>query len=231
MSRLLRILMPLVAYVCVGTVISAALGYGYLRSTGKLTDDVMFRILALVHGVDLEALAQEGAVTVEDTPPEEPSFAQQQQLAQTAVLHFDAKQKQLADSLVDFDYQLKRVSEATERYAQLRTVVERYLEEQRVKVADAARNKVREQIEAMDARKQAKPILIKMIETGQIEEVILLLGSMKPQIRREILRTFSAPEDVDILFQIQSHMLTNDPAKPLIDAQLDELRRLQARDR
>ena len=82
----------------------------------------------------------------------------------------------------------------------------------------------------MDPKKQAKPILIKMIEAGQIDEVILLLGSMKPQIRRDILRTFNTPEDIEILYQIQSHMLNDDPAKPLIDAQLDSLEQMQAQD-
>jgi hypothetical protein len=230
MSAILRWTMPLIAYLCVGTVISAVLGYGYLRSTGKLNDDTMFQIIALVHGVDLDELAKEGETTVEETPGEEPSFAEQQQLTQTATLHFDAKQKQLADSLSDFDYQLKRLSEATSRYAQLRTVVETYLTAQQQLVENAALAKVREQIEVMDARKQAKPILIEMITNGQIDQVVLLLGNLKPQIRRDILRTFNTEEDIKILYQIQSHMLNDDPAKPLIDKQLQSLQEMNAQD-
>jgi hypothetical protein len=61
--------------------------------------------------------------------------------------------------------------------------------------------------------------------------VILLLGSMKPQIRKEILRTFDTPTDVEILYRIQTHMLTDDPARPIIDAQLDALKQLQSQDR
>ncbi len=231
MSALLRWTMPLVAYLCVGTVISAALGYGYLRRSGKLDDDTMFRIVALVQGVDLDKLAQEGQKTVEGTPPEEPSFAEQQQRLQTATLHFDGKQKQLVDSLNEFDSQLKRLSAAQERYAQLRAVVERYLQEQRKQVEDLSRAKVREQLEALIPKKQAKPILINMIRDGQIDEVILLLGSMKPQIRKEILRTFDTSEDVEILYQIQKHMLTDDPARPIIDAQLEALKELKSQDK
>jgi hypothetical protein len=181
--------------------------------------------------VDLDALAKEGQKTIEETPPEEASYAEQQQQLLAATLHFDAKQKQLADSLVDFDYQLKRLSEATERYAQLRAVVERFLEEQRVKVEDVALAKVREQLEALTPKKQAKPILISMIEHGQMEQVILLLERMKPQIRKEILRTFDTEEDVAILYQIQNHMLTDNPAKPIIDAQLDVLNQLKSQDK
>jgi hypothetical protein len=231
MSALIRWTLPLVAYLCVGTVISAAIGYGYLRRSGRLDDDTMFRVMALLQGVDLEALKQEGKKTEGEVPAEEPSFAEQQLHVQGATLRFDAKQKQLADSLVDFDYQLRQVSEATQRYAQLRTVVEQFLEDQQEKFANLGLAKVREQLEALIPKKQAKPILISMIEDGRVEEVILLLGSMKPQIRKEILRTFDTPTDVEILYRIQTHMLTDDPARPIIDAQLDALKQLQSQDR
>jgi hypothetical protein len=231
MSALIRWTLPLVAYLCVGTVISAAIGYGYLRRSGRLDDDTMFRVMALLQGVDLEALKQEGKKTEGEVPAEEQSFAEQQLQVQGAALRFDAKQKQLADSLVDFDYQLRQVSEATQRYAQLRTVVEQFLEDQQEKFANLGLAKVREQLEALIPKKQAKPILISMIEDGRVEEVILLLGSMKPQIRKEILRTFDTPTDVEILYRIQTHMLTDDPARPIIDAQLDALKQLQSQDR
>jgi hypothetical protein len=232
MSALIRWTLPLIAYLCVGTVISAAIGYGYLRRSGKLNDDTMFRIVALIQGVDLAALAKQDKRATDETPAEEPSFAEQQTKLQTATLHFDAKQRQLADSLVDFNYQLKRVSEATERYSRLRSVVEGYLKEQHEKVTDLARAKVREQLEVMDPKKQAKPLLVKMIQDGQIDEVILLLGSMKPQIRKDILRSFiTFPDDIDILYQIQSHMLTDDPARPIIEAQLDQLNQLKSQDK
>ena len=108
MSTLVRFTLPLVAYLCVGTVISAGLGYGYLRRSGKLNDETMFRIMALLHGVDLNELAKESETTVEGTAPEEASFGEQQAHVQATSLRFDAKQKQLADSLVQFQYQSTR---------------------------------------------------------------------------------------------------------------------------
>jgi hypothetical protein len=231
MSALIRWTLPLVAYLCVGTVVSAAVGYWYLRSSGRLDDDTLFRITALLHGIDLDALAKEGEATVDETPPEEPSFAQQQEQLQTATLHFDAKQKQLADSLTDFDYQLKRVGEATERYAQLRKVVEDFFEEQRKKLESGDLTSVRAQLEALIPKKQAKPLLIKYIEAGEVEKVILLLGSMKERTRSEILRTFDTPDDIEMLFQIQNHMLNDNPAMAVINEQLEALKQLKAEEK
>jgi hypothetical protein len=232
MSTVIRWTLPIVAYLCVGTVISALVCYGYLRSSGRLNDETMFRITALLHGIDLEALAKEGAATVEETPPEQPSFARQQEQLMAATLHWDAKKEQLSRLLNDFDLQLKAVSEAMDRYASLRDIVEQYLLEERQKVVDASLSSVRAQLEVMDPKKQAKPLLIKYIAAGDVDTVILLLGSMKERTRREILRTFTnTPADIDLLFQIQDHMLNDNPAKPLIDEKLDELQKLNSQEK
>lgn len=231
MSALIRWTLPLVAYLCVGTVISALLGYGYLRHSGRLNDETMFRIMALLHGVDLDALAAESVQSADGVPPEEPSFAVQQAQIQAATLHFDAKRKQLSDSLVDFDYQLKRVSEATERYALLRTTVENFLKQQGERLKNSDMANVRTQLELLAPKKQAKPILIQYIEAGEIDKVILLLGSMKERSRRDILLTFDTPEDVKMLFEIQQHMLSDNPAMALINEQLEALKQLKSEEK
>ncbi len=231
MSALFRWTIPLVAYLCVGTVVSAVLGYGYLRSSGKLNDDTMFRITALLHGVDLEELAKEGQKTVAGTPPEEPSYADQQKQLQAATLQFDAKHKQLDEALNHFNYQLKRVSEATERYNQLRVVVENYLTSQRTSLANSDLAEVRAQLESLDPRKQAKPILIEYIKADRIDEVIQLLGGMKARNRENILRQFNLPEDIAMLFDLQQHMLDDNPTKALVEKQLQELNQLKSQEK
>jgi DNA repair ATPase RecN len=232
MSALIRWTFPLVAYLCVGTVVSALLGYGYLRSSGKLNDDTMFRITALLHGVDLEALAHEGQKTVEGTPPEEPSYAEQQRQLQAATLQFDAKQKQLDEALNDFNYQLKRVSEATDRYAQLRVVVENYLKGESEALANKGLAEVRAQLESLDPKKQAKPILVEYIKAGRIDEVIQLLGGMKARNRENILKTFNiVPDDILMLFDLQKHMLDDNPAKAIVEEQLKALNQLKSQEK
>jgi hypothetical protein len=232
MKALTRLLMPLIGYLCAGTVVSAALGYGYLRHSGKLTDETLFRMTAMIHGVDLEKLAEAKEKSADETPPEETSYEEQQDQFQTSSLQFDAKRKQLADSLTDFDYQLKRLSVATTQYDMLRHDVENYLKQQRDRVGDAALQQVRIQIEALVPKKQAKPILVRMIEDNRIDEVILLLGSMNKRTQEAILRSFdSPPEDLDMLYRIQKKMLAGEPVKPFIDSQLESLKQLKQQDK
>src|SRR5688572_21813462 len=146
MSRMLGLLLPLIGYACVATVISAALGYGYLRKSGKLDDETLFRVVALLQDVDLEEIKKQSQEQGPKTPGEEPSFGEQQRHVQTTMLHFDAKQKQLAVSLTNLDYQLRQLNAAIENYARLKADVAKYLDEQGKLVLREAMQDVREQM-------------------------------------------------------------------------------------
>ena len=229
MSRLFGLLLPLIGYGCVATVISGALGYGYLRNSGQLDNEKMFRIVALVQGVDLEEIKKESEEQIPELPGEEPSFEEQQRRSQTESLHFDAKQKQLAVSLVNFDYQLKQLIAATDNYARLKREVAEYLDAQGQLVLREAMQEVCQQLESLSP-KQAKPLLITYITDNRIDEVILLLGTMKEKKRDAILKTFTT-EDLEMLYRIQRKMLAGDPVKPFIDEKFRALEQLKAQDK
>ncbi|HEY4235038.1 MAG TPA: hypothetical protein VGM76_16515, partial [Lacipirellulaceae bacterium] len=74
MGRLFGLLFPLLGYLATATVITVALGVGYLWHTERLTDDKMFRVIALLEGVDLQQLADAPKKTDEEVPPEEASM-------------------------------------------------------------------------------------------------------------------------------------------------------------
>jgi hypothetical protein len=230
MNRLFGLLFPLIGYLCVATVISTALGYGYLRKSGRLDDEKMFRVVALLQDVNLDEIEKTTHEGAAEVPAEEPSFDEQQRQAHTALLHFDAKQKQLAISLVNFDYQLKQLNAAIDNYARLKDAVTKYLNEQGQLVLREAMQDVREQLELLSA-KQAKPILTKYITDNRIDDVIMLLGSMKPRNREAILKTFTTDTDQEMLYRIQRKMLAGEPVKPFIDEKLKELEQLKAQDK
>ena len=70
-----------------------------------------------------------------------------------------------------------------------------------------------------------------MDQGRRIEEVVLLLNGIKDRSRREIIRTFDTPEDIDMLKQIYEHMLSGHPEKTYIESKLKELQQLKKQDR
>lgn len=226
----MRILFSIVGYLCVATVLTAVLGYGYLRHNGTLNDEKIFRIMAIVHDVDLAEIEARGAADQQEVPPEEISYAEQQRHLQTAALQFDAKQKELADSLEAFEFRFSQLNTATERYNQLSDKVQNYLTEQKQKVMDKALEEVRGQLRMLIPKKQAKPILIKMIQSGEVDAVIQLLSSLPPRSQQAILKTFDTEQDVELLYQLTQRMLTGDPARQFIDEQLEQLQELKSQE-
>lgn len=229
MSFLLRMMIPLIGYVCVATVVTGALGFGYLRKSGKLNDETLYRIVALVHGVDLDEIEQAQEAVAAEAPPEEPSFAEQQQFAQAATIQFDAKQRQLASSLLEFDHQLKRLTSEANRYTMLGDSVKQELETQKQMVLNQQIIEVSKQIESMDPDTQAKPMLALRIEQDRLDEVILLLNNMKPRSRTAILNTFTTEQDIENLYKVQRKMLEGGQAVEFINERLQELEQLKNR--
>lgn len=231
MNAMVRILFPLIGYLCVGTVLTGALAYGYLVQTGRLTDETQFRIAALLHGVDLNELQQEVKEHSEEVPGEEQSYEQKRQELDIAGLHYDAMRKQMESSLTEFDYQLKRLSTESLRYTNLKKEVEDFLEKQKTAVENEAMQRVVAQIEGLSAKKQAKPILKQYIEEQKIEEVIRILNLMKNSVRREVLKAFNEKEDLEELYLIQQAMLSDDPSKVFIDEKIEALKALKDQDK
>lgn len=231
MSAIVRFLFPLIGYFCTATVVAAAMGAGLLRYTGRLNDERMFQLLAVVHDVDLEEVEQAHEAIESEIPPEEASFDDQQQLRHVATLQFDAKLKQLDDLLSNFTYQLDDLNVKTGRYENLRTEVENYLKQQSDEAQAAEVRRVIQQMEVLDPRKQAKPLVQEMIKEGRIDTVIQILGSMKTRARNDLLKAFDTAEDIEMLYQIQRHMLEDDPTSQFIRQQVQTLEDLKSQDK
>ena len=59
MIKLLRILTAAVVYFCAATLMAQGIGVGVLWFRGTLTSDNWYELLAIVHGVDTEAIRRE----------------------------------------------------------------------------------------------------------------------------------------------------------------------------
>ena len=226
MSASIRILIALVGYVCVATVITALLGYVYLRSNGKLDDERLFRIVALLHGIDLEEIARQHQPNLDNLPAEEVSYAGRQAHQDILMRQFEAKQEDLQRNLDGFNYQLRQVNDATIRYEAVRQDVKNFLEEQNTRIMKEGPASVRVQLEKLDPKKQSKPLILEMVEEGRMDDVILLLSGMKSRNREAILKAFTSEKELETLHEIHSRMMSGEPVKPKIDQAIETLNQL-----
>jgi hypothetical protein len=231
MAAAIRIMFPLIGYFCTATVITLVAGFGYLRSSEVLDDEHVFRIVSILHDIDLENIAESHDPSEDEVPPEESSYDQQIEYRQVESLHLQSKQDDLEQQLGVFKDRFKRLNVETARYRNFKDEVEEYLEVQKQRAIESGLVSVRTQLQNLTAKKQAKPLLVQWIKENRIEEVILLLNGLSDRSRREIIRTFDQPEDIEMLKIIYEQMLAGHPEKTYIEGKLKDLQQLKDRDR
>lgn len=224
MAGLIRLMFPLVGFFCTATVVTALSCYGYLRHSGQLDDDKIFRLVALLHDVDLEKIAQKNdEITEPEVPPEETSYEQSQEILQVATLHLQSKRDDLDKQLANFDAKFRQLNTQNQLYQGYHREVEVYLEKVKKEAENDGLLAVRNQLQNLTPKKQAKPLLIAMIKENRTKQVILLLNGMSAKKRSDILKTFDSAEDLDMLYEIQEQMLDGDPIKPFVEEQLKKM--------
>lgn len=223
MAGLIRILFPLIGFFCTATVVTGVACYGYLRHTQVLDDDKLFRIVALLNDVDLNKIAEKQQNTEPDVPPEEMSYSQVQDHLQVATLQLQSKKDDLNKQLSEFEAKFRQLNTDNDRLQGFKSEVVLYLEKVKKEAEDSGLLAVRNQLQNLSPKKQAKPILIRMIKEDRAKQVILLLNGMSAKKRTDILKTFDSVDDLEILSAIQEQMLDGDPIKPFVEEQLQKL--------
>jgi hypothetical protein len=230
-AAMIRIMFPLIGYFCTATVITLVAGFGYLRSSEALDDEHVFRIVSILHDIDFENIAEAHGPTEDEVPPEESSYDQQIEYRQVESLHLQSKQDDLEQQLGVFKDRFKRLNVETARYRMFKKEVEQYLLYQEKRATESGLVAVRTQLRNLNAEKQAKPLLVQWIKENRIEDVILLLNGLTDRTRRDIIRTFDEPEDIEMLKSIYEQMLAGHPEKTYIEGKLRDLQQLKDRDR
>lgn len=228
MAGMIRFLFPAIGFFCTALVLTGVGFFGYLRQSGTINDQKMFEIVALLHDIDLGNKSAAAAPQKADVPPEEMSYEERQKQLQIGEIQLQAKQEDLNSHLREFETRSRQLSTANSQYQNYKLEVEEYLNKIKADAETEGLDAVRNQLQNMDPKKQAKPLLSQMIREDKTLQVIQLLNGMSPSKRSEILKKFDTADDLTLLAIIQEKMLEGDPVKPFVERQLEELNKLNA---
>src|SRR5438045_1093356 len=117
MSKIIELALGLIAYICVATVITAALAIGYFWHTEQLTSEKVFRIVAMLQDVDLQQLAAaQQKKAGDDVPPEEPSLNEVMHRQQVQDRNFEVKLLALKTGKQEYEASFQKLIEKIDRY-------------------------------------------------------------------------------------------------------------------
>ncbi len=227
MSRLLGMLFALIGYFCTATTIAVVLGLGYLWHTDRLTNDKMFRMVALLHDVDLNQIAELQHKPTDEVPAEELSLTNVSHRQQVLDRNAEVKLLALQRGRQEFDHRLQQLKEQTGRYDRLAQDWESRLKQQEQL---ASQENVAKVVSDLEQVKPAigKELLIKYIDEGNMNDAILLMSKMSESKLAKILKTFSTEEELDQLHEIHEQIIKGGDKTSQLEKALGELKNVEA---
>jgi hypothetical protein len=204
---MIQLVFALIAYLCVATVITLALGIGYLWNTDRLDDEKMFRIVALLQDVDLQPLTQAHTETGDDVPPAEPSLNDVLHHQKILDRNYEVKMLALQRGRQEYDHRLQQLKEQTDRYDRLAQDWQSRLKKQEELTTQENLAKVVSQLEQVKPD-QGKALLMLWIDEGRMDDAILLMSKMSESKLAKILKRFETDQELVKLHEIQERIIS-----------------------
>jgi len=215
----------IVACVCVGTIISQAIMLIYLVSAWKIDHQRWVYIVAAAKGIapadDKEAQAKGG----EEKVAEMPSYDQILETRAVKYRNLEIREQELRDSFSQLQNQEAQLTDDKKHYKQLREAFDAQLLAMREGSLATGKDEVRRTLESIKP-KQAKALILEMLDNKEIEEVVALLGPMADTKRAKIIGEFKTPEELEKLSEVLRRIREGSPSASVSEStrkQLEEM--------
>ncbi|MCO6047354.1 hypothetical protein NG895_25920 [Aeoliella sp. ICT_H6.2] len=220
----MRALFSIVGYVSTATLIAAALGLLYLWNTHLLTNEKMFHILALMHDIDLEEIAEESKVGEVEVPREEASMADMSMMREIKLRDYEVRMHALKVGTQEFERSFRDINEGRQRYDQMANELQQRLHQQKQLASEENLAAVVSQLQSIRPTEAKKLLLQFLEEPGGERDVIVLMKEMQPSRLQKILSQFKTDEELEQYHKLLQLMLDGYPEGPEIENMLDRLR-------
>jgi hypothetical protein len=213
---------------CGASFVVLSSGLAWLWTSGRLNEEKSHQILAIVYGVDLEALEAKYAPARRPAESEQPSF--DDLIAQRLEKSMDLDLRETA-----FD---KALLELRSLEADLRSQRDRFdarLREFEVRIAELRQETLNEGLANLQLKleaiqpKQAKDLIMKMIEEpadendDSLDAAVTILKNMSVEKSRKIIAEFETPEEIERLHEILGRIRLGRPAADILTEAQREL--------
>ncbi len=220
-----RVLGLVFAYVCVATVLAQAIGLGYAWRHGKISGDKLFRIVAVVHNVDLTTESKEQAVA-QVTDKEEMSYDEKSRMKAIMSKNLDLKQQALNKGIENLRFDRDKLAQDWIHYENVKNGFEAKWAQFKGSTQEEGYTNVRLIWEKMK-RGQAREHIMTMEKDGQINDVVVLLSGMPNDERAKIIKDFSTEEELAVLAQILDLIRRGDPERSLVEDTLESIKKIE----
>lgn len=232
MKRLLKMLAGAVVYFCVATVLAQVVGATYVYSRVGFNQDKLYRVLAVIENVDLDAIRAKHEAAHKPGHSEQVSHDDVVRARLLKDLHLDLRETAIDKALGELRVLEGKLKTERERYDELTKGFDERLAELKQGASDVSLQEVQRTLEAIGP-KQAKDQILRMLAEEQeddarqaMTDVVTILKAMPLDRRKKILAEFKTADDSEKLREILREIRLGEPEVSLIRGTREKMKGL-----
>ena len=224
MGRLLAAGGALLVYLCVATVLTAAIVGGYMWTHGYLDKEKVTRIVAVARGIDIAAPALEQAAKTPQAA-EQPSLDDVERQRAITTRQLELREQAIDTGLNRVWFEQRKLTDERADYDRVKNGFEEILSEKKNnKVVTAGRENIQLIWENIKP-KQAKEQILQMIDSGEENEVVAIMSAIAIGKRARIIGEFKTEEEAKKLEEILRLIRKGIPDVLSIDQTREDLKK------
>jgi hypothetical protein len=208
-GRLLRVVAATVLYFCAATVIAESVVAAYLVASLHIDRRRLAQVVAVVRGADLSA-AKESRPKETESSAEQASYEQVLEARSMKTRDLEIREQALKSALDQLRFEQGRLAEDKDSFQKVRTDFETNLAAIKKQTLDAGWEENRNTLLSLKP-KQAKELILQMLEKNENEEVVALMGPMPETRLAKIIGEFKTAEETKKIDEILRSIRRGDP--------------------
>jgi len=213
-GRVLGGTMTLLVYLAAATLIAELIVLGYLWAAWKMDVQRLARVVAVARGDSAEGKPDQGNAAHGQVPPAEPSYQEIVQRRAVMLRDLELRESSLKSAVEELKLQQDTLAKDREQLAQqsqdFDTRVAAILQGAQATGLETVRSTL-----ASVKPKQAKDLILDMLDKKETRDVVLLLSEMNESKRAKIVGEFKTPEESEKIAEVLRLIREGEPQSAL----------------
>ncbi len=208
-GRFLRILAGAMLYFCAATVVAESVVATYLAVSLHVDRRRLAQVVAVVRGVDL-SIAKESRPKEPESSTEQASYEQILEARAMKTRNLEIREQALKSAVDQLRFEQGRLAEDKDGLQKLKSAFEENLAAIKKQTLDVGWEENRNTLLSLKP-KQAKELILQMLEKNESEEVVALMGPMPETRLAKIIGEFKTPEETKKIDEILRRIRHGEP--------------------
>ena len=223
-ARLIRGMALLGICFVVGTLIAQTMIFAYVWSSWRMDNEKVAQMIAIARGKEMVAVARDELRRQEEIAPEQPSFEEIMETRAAKNRNLELREQALGQDVAQLRFEQNKQNGELADFKETRSNFEKKLTE----LKDFQQsNGLQENIVILQNMqpKQAKQQLLRIYDSGQVDQTVMLVSGMETMKLKKITAEFVTPDEETKLADILRRIRLGTPIALLAQQTLEKLQK------